>query len=198
MEMLHLIYDTETTGLPIDYKAHVHDVDNWPRLVQLAFMVCNDHWETLTTRNYIIKPVGFEISDEVAEIHGVSQERALEEGVDILVPLRELAITQELVDVQVGHNINFDRKVLGAEFIRNDMEEAYDYAKDMLPRICTMFKTTKLVGLKLGNRPKWPKLEELYSFLFNEPLNDAHDAMVDVMATRACYKRLVGTGEICP
>jgi DNA polymerase III epsilon subunit-like protein len=198
MEMLHLIYDTETTGLPIDYKAHVHEVDNWPRLVQLAFMVCNDHWETLTVRNYIIKPDGFEIPDEAAEIHGINQARALEEGVDILVPLREMAIVQELVDVQVGHNINFDRKVLGAEFIRNDMEGAYYQAKDVLPRICTMFKTTKLVGLKLGNRPKWPKLEELYSFLFNEPLDGAHDAMVDVMATRACYKRLVGTGEICP
>jgi DNA polymerase III epsilon subunit-like protein len=196
--MLHLIYDTETTGLPISYKAHVHEVDNWPRLVQLAFMVCNDEWETLTTRNYIIKPVGFEIPEESADIHGITTAIANSTGVDILVPLREMAIVQELVDVQVGHNINFDRKVLGAEFIRNDMEHVYEYAKDDLPRICTMFKTTKLCGLKTGNRPKWPTLQELHFHLFGENFKGAHDAMEDVLATRACYKQLVGTGEICP
>jgi DNA polymerase-3 subunit epsilon len=198
--MLHLIYDTETTGLPIDYKAHVHEVDNWPRLVQLAFVVCNDEWETLTMRNYIIKPDGFEIPEEAADIHGITTQIAESTGVDIEIPLREMAIAQELCGVQVGHNLNFDRKVLGAEFIRNDMDGAYDYSKCLLPRICTMFKTTKLVGLKQegSNRVKWPTLEELYSFLFNEPMEGAHDAMVDVMATHACYKRLVETGEICP
>jgi DNA polymerase III epsilon subunit-like protein len=198
--MLHLIYDTETTGLPIDYKAHVHEVDNWPRLVQLAFLVCNDEWETLTMRNYIIKPWGFTIPDEAAEIHGIDQVTALKEGVDILVPLRELAIVQEMCDVQVGHNINFDRKVLGAEFIRNDLEAAYDYAKDMLPRICTMFKTTKLCGLKQpdSNRPKWPSLQDLHLHLFGETFEGAHDAMADVLATLACYKELVQIGEICP
>jgi DNA polymerase-3 subunit epsilon len=198
--MLHLIYDTETTGLPIDYKAHVHEVDNWPRLVQLAFLVVNDEWETLTMRNYIIKPHDFVIPDEAAEIHGVDHVTALKEGVDILVPLRELAIVQELCGVQVGHNINFDRKVLGAEFIRNDMEDAYDYAKDLLPRICTMFKTTKLCGLKQNgsNRAKWPTLVDLHKHLFLTDFEGAHNAMTDVFATLACYKKLVEMGEICP
>jgi DNA polymerase III epsilon subunit-like protein len=197
--MLHLIYDTETTGLPINYGAHVHEVDNWPRLVQLAFVVVNDEWEMLTSHNYIVKPKGFEIPDEAAKIHGITQELAEEEGVNILFPLRELAMCQEICDVQVGHNVNFDRKVLGAEYIRNDMEGAYDYAKDLLPRICTMFKSTKLCGLKNSRGgAKWPTLQELHNHLFDEDFDDAHNAGSDVMATLACYKKLVGMGEICP
>jgi DNA polymerase-3 subunit epsilon len=197
--MLHLIYDTETTGLPIDYKAHVHEVDNWPRLVQLAFLVVNDEWETLTMRNYIIKPDGFNIPEEAADIHGITTAIAESTGVEIWIPLRELALAQELCGVQVGHNINFDRKVLGAEFIRNDMEGAYDYAKDLLPRICTMFKTTKLCGLKNSRGgAKWPTLQELHVHLFDYEFSGTHDAMVDVHATLACYKKLVGMGEICP
>lgn len=33
---MFLIFDTETTGLPADYKAPLTNFENWPRLVQLA------------------------------------------------------------------------------------------------------------------------------------------------------------------
>jgi hypothetical protein len=63
-----------------------------------------------------------------------------------------------------------------------------------------MFKTTKLVGLKQegSNRVKWPSLQELHVHLFDYEFSGTHDAMADVNATAACYKKLVETGEICP
>lgn len=194
--MKHLIYDTETTGLPIDYKAHVHEVDNWPRLVQLAWMVIDDDFETLTYRNHIINPYGkFIIPDGSSEIHGITNEEADKKGVHIMRALLEFQVAQSICDVQVGHNVNFDRKVIGAEFIRRDMEDAYQRGKDM-PRICTMFKTTKLVGLKKNNRPKWPTLQELHCHLFGETFDNAHNACGDVQATVRCYKELVEGGLI--
>lgn len=33
---MYLFFDTETTGLPKNWKAPVSDLNNWPRLVQLA------------------------------------------------------------------------------------------------------------------------------------------------------------------
>jgi hypothetical protein len=36
---MYLFFDTETTGLPKSWKAPVTDVNNWPRLVQLAFLL---------------------------------------------------------------------------------------------------------------------------------------------------------------
>jgi hypothetical protein len=36
---MFLIFDTETTGLPRDYNAAITDLDNWPRMVQIAWQL---------------------------------------------------------------------------------------------------------------------------------------------------------------
>ena len=36
---MYLFFDTETTGLPKNWKAPITDLENWPRLVQLAWLV---------------------------------------------------------------------------------------------------------------------------------------------------------------
>ena len=202
--MIHLIYDTETNGLPIDYNAHVHEVDNWPRVVQLAWMLVDDEFETLTFRNHIIKPVfdvlnncnEWEIPADYAEIHGITTERAINEGIDIRIALAEFSVAQNVAGVQVGHNVNFDRKIVGAEFIRADMEDAYEFAKNM-QRYCAMFKSAKLCGYrnKRGGL-KWPTLQELHFTLFLDEFDGSHNALADVQATGKCYQELIKRGVI--
>ena len=34
---MFLIFDTETTGLPLDKNAPLTNFDNWPRVVQIAW-----------------------------------------------------------------------------------------------------------------------------------------------------------------
>ena len=34
-----LVFDCETTGLPIDYKDSIYNSDNWPFIVQLSFIL---------------------------------------------------------------------------------------------------------------------------------------------------------------
>ena len=36
---MYLIFDTETTGLPLNWKAPLTDFNNWPRMVQLAWQI---------------------------------------------------------------------------------------------------------------------------------------------------------------
>ena len=40
--MKYLFIDTETTVLPKDDKLSPMIVDNWPRLVSLAYILCDD------------------------------------------------------------------------------------------------------------------------------------------------------------
>jgi DNA polymerase III epsilon subunit-like protein len=54
--MTYLIFDTETTGLPINWKAPVSDLNNWPRLVQIAWMQCDNSGKILSSSDYIVKP----------------------------------------------------------------------------------------------------------------------------------------------
>ncbi|MCX6741278.1 MAG: hypothetical protein NTY61_02675, partial [Candidatus Parcubacteria bacterium] len=35
----YLFFDTETTGLPKNWKAPIEDLDNWPRIVQIAWAI---------------------------------------------------------------------------------------------------------------------------------------------------------------
>ena len=36
---MYLFFDTETTGLPRNWKAPVTDLNNWPRMVQIAWIL---------------------------------------------------------------------------------------------------------------------------------------------------------------
>ena len=59
----YLFFDTETTGVPKNYKAPITDLDNWPRLVQLGWILCDEQGSELQTGNDIIKPNGFIIPE---------------------------------------------------------------------------------------------------------------------------------------
>ena len=52
---MYLFFDTETTGLPKNWKAPVTDVNNWPRMVQLAWETYDVQGNLLARNNHIIK-----------------------------------------------------------------------------------------------------------------------------------------------
>ena len=188
-----LFFDTETTGLPKNYKAEISDLDNWPRIVQLGFCFHADE-EHFTEYEFIIKPDGWEIPAKAAEIHGITTERALAEGIAIKNALDVLGNWINMADLVVGHNVSFDRKVLGAEFLRAGMPDLL-HGK---PRLCTMHSTTKFCNLPGKYGPKWPKLEELYQVLFEELPSVSHSALADVKTTAKCFFELIDRNVITP
>ena len=78
---MYLFFDTETTGLPRNWKAPVTDLNNWPRLVQLAYLYYDADGKKIMGGDCIIKPEGFTIPTDASRVHGITTERALEEGV---------------------------------------------------------------------------------------------------------------------
>lgn len=79
----YLFFDTETTGLPKNWRASVNDLNNWPRLVQLAYLLYDNVGNLISEGNYIVKPEGFTIPTDVSSIHGITTEKALKEGNEI-------------------------------------------------------------------------------------------------------------------
>ncbi|MBU1043159.1 MAG: 3'-5' exonuclease [Candidatus Omnitrophica bacterium] len=181
-----LFFDTETSGLPRNWKAPISDGNNWPRLVQIAWIVFNEKGERIRTKDYIIKPEGFLIPAEAAKIHGISTEKAINDGKDLSAVLNEFNGEINSSDILVAHNINFDSKIIGAEMIRKEITTNLFSRK----LVCTMESTTnfcKIPGL-YGN--KWPKLSELYMKLFGEDFEEAHNASADIEATAKCFWKL--------
>ncbi len=151
---MYLIFDTETTGLPRSYNAPMSDLDNWPRLVQLAWQLHDEKGRLLSNKNFIIRPEGFTIPYNAEKVHGISTKRALEEGhplQEILQVFREdVAQTKYLV----GHNIGFDIHVVGSEFLRAGLVMPFEGkseldTKDISVQFCALpgGKGGKLNGL---------------------------------------------------
>ncbi|MEI7596758.1 MAG: 3'-5' exonuclease [Bacteroidota bacterium] len=118
---MYLFFDTETTGLPKNWKAPVTDTNNWPRLVQLAWLVYNEKGELIDAQDFIIKPDGFTIPAEASRVHGINTQRALEEGVELTEVLVKFNEHISNMPYLVAHNMSFDEKIVGAEFVRTQI-----------------------------------------------------------------------------
>lgn len=191
----YLFFDTETTGLPPrDLEDSSYDqIDVWPRLVQIGWIVTDENGNTIKRRSEIIRPEGFIIPKDASDVHGITTEKAMQTGVPIGKVLREIYDDMLHVKLLVAHNFGFDHKILGAEFYRKNIDTNIIDDKE---HICTMLSTTnycELLPIRFGEY-KWPKLEELHHKLFGCTFSDAHDALADVEATKKCFFELKKKG----
>lgn len=189
---MYLFFDTETTGLPKNWKAPITDLNNWPRLVQLAYLLYDANGKHIDGGDFIIKPFGFTIPLEASKIHGISTEKAMEEGKDLKKVLEDFHSLINESQHLVAHNMSFDEKIVGAEFLRNNMQNSIETKK----KICTMQSTTQFCALNGPYGYKWPKLSELHIKLFGTDFEEAHNAAVDITATAKCFWELKRLGKI--
>ena len=180
---MYLFFDTETTGLPKNWKAPVTDLNNWPRLVQIAWVFTDKSGNVLTKSNYIIKPDGFTIPVEASNVHRITTERAHNEGIALEKVLRLFNDYVVESDYIVAHNINFDEKIIGAEFIRKGITTSFNNKH----KLCTMQSSTNFCKIPGPYGYKWPKLSELHIKLFGVDFEEAHDAAADINATVKCF-----------
>lgn len=184
---MYLVFDTETTGLPKSYQAPMSDFSNWPRMVQIAWAIFDAEGRNWIKKSYVIYPDGYIISDEVAKIHRVTQERAMKEGVALKRVLEEFLQDVSRVDFVIGHNIDFDEKIVGSEILRQGMDESLEILLGA-EKICTMRSSVSFCKIPNSRGGyKWPNLTELHNCLFKTGFDEAHDALVDVIACANCF-----------
>lgn len=181
--MKYLFFDTETTGLPKNYKAPYTDLENWPRVVQLSWLI-SENSEVIKESDNIIK-VDFPIPAQSSAVHGITNEVSLAKGKELSQVLDELLADIEEVDALICHNLSFDLAILQSELLR--AQKNPELNKKMF---CTMKSAVDYCKLPGRYGFKWPKLEELYDICFQEKLENAHDAMVDVKATFRVFDKL--------
>lgn len=189
---MYLFFDTETTGLPTNWKAPVTNTANWPRLVQLAWLLYDQHGALLSSGDYIIRPEGFSISAEATKIHGITMDIARNKGVPLISVLDIFQDELQKSSILVAHNMSFDEKIVGAEFLRNKRPNHLDGKR----KICTMDCTTDYCALPGPYGYKWPKLQELHFKLFKTHFQEAHNAAVDIEMTAKCFWELKRLGVI--
>lgn len=190
-----LFFDTETTGFFQD-RLTVDDPAQ-PYIVQLAAQLCDEGGEAISGFSFIVDPGigdGIDIPARASEVHGITNERAVQFGVSPEFALSAFTHLYQRADTVCAHNIKFDKGVMEAAIARH-------YKKVMPLRkqlFCTMEAATPIINLPPTERmravgidkPKPPKLEECIRHFFGESLEGAHDAMIDVAACRRVYFHL--------
>lgn len=197
---MYLFFDTETTGVPKNYKASYQDVDNWPRITQLAWSLYGEKGNLIMQSQNLIKPDGWKIPS-VEELtrqgnknpnffveNNMSTERCERDGRPIAIELKLFVAVMNQAKFLIAHNINFDKAVLGAEMHRLGI-----VSDKKLTKFCTMMSTTQVCRIPNANGKgwKWPKLTELHFWLFKTDFEGAHDASFDVAATAKCFFELL-------
>lgn len=181
-----LIFDTETNGFPIDWKASLYDTENWPRIISIAWFKIAPNGQKLAAQSFIVK-ADFPIIIEAEKIHGISNSVANNLGVSVKEILS--LFDKEILDCKylIAHNIEFDFAVLFSEYLRLNIDTT---ELSSIKQICTMKQSLQYCKIPTKKGYKYPKLSELYEKLFSTKIINAHNANTDAEVCMECFKEL--------
>lgn len=182
-----IFYDTETTGLP-DWKSPSGS-DSQPHIVQLGAILCDlDSREVIEELDVIIKPDGWEIPEETIEVHGITNERALNEGIPEQETIERFLKLRGQAH-RVAHNRTFDQRIIRIALKRFFTEEDQEIWAEKEDHECTMLMAKPIMQLppKGHYGYKNPKLEQAYEHFTGKELQNAHTAMADARACMEIY-----------
>jgi DNA polymerase III subunit epsilon len=194
--MMLLFYDTETTGLLNFKESYQHETQ--PSLVQLAAVLTDNDGTERACLSMIVDP-GRPIPKQASDVHGITDDIVERCSVPPAVALNAFKWLVLRADTMIGHNQGFDQKVMSTAFHRSEMDDVVSRIDNVMVKVDTMKPATKVVKI-LHKKPrherdyKWPKLEECIRFFFDEELEGAHDALVDVRACMRVYHKLLEGG----
>lgn len=206
--MRTLVFDSETTGLSKTQIISPSTIHLWPHIVQFSYIIFDAKANKIVKiKDSIIKvPETVTISEENANIHGITNEISLAKGVSLQPELEEFFEDLNTVDHIVGHNVSFDLNMIKAELQRliidslnlNEVIKFQEYTTKLNTSKnihCTMQETIEYCAIEVKDkfgRPykKFPKLVELYQKMFNVTPKNLHNSLIDVIVCLRCFMKL--------
>ncbi len=189
-----LFFDTETTGLPLYDQPS--DDPRQPHIVQLgALLVDLDSRRELSCIDVIVKPDDWTIPDDVAAIHGISTEHAMDAGIPESMAV-DMLLALWANRTRIGHNESFDARIIRIALKRfvdprnpdatTPMSDQWKAGvSECTQRVATPLLTThrKAKGLK----GKTCSLAEAHELLLGRPIEHAHSAIADARSCMDVY-----------
>lgn len=197
-----LIIDVETTGLPerghLSFGQLPSHEDllsyNNARVVQVSMMLCDEQFEEVEFKDFVVKSDGFIINNST--FHGITNEISASEGVTFLKIAEIISGYLKKVSHIVAHNANFDISILKSEFYRLGLYSIIDEINTKRI-LCTMKHTKMIVKARYKNGGiKYPSLAELYSYVFKKNIENAHNSKYDVINLHSIVKNMYNSEEL--
>lgn len=186
-------YDTETTGLPLFREPS--DDPRQPHLVDICILAYDANGTLVDSFEAMIRPDGWVIPNEVAVIHGITTEMAMDMGIPEAEALDGFMAIHDRAGLRVAHNIAFDDRIMRIALSRYRGKEAADAFK-ATPGYCTAAKskpicqlppTEKMKATNFKNSFKTPTVAEALLHFTGEELVGGHRARPDTEACARIY-----------
>lgn len=189
---MYTIIDTETTGL-FDFSRPA-DAEGQPRLASFAMLAADDDCNLICATHVLVRPDGWQMGEEAERINGLSQQLLEAHGVSVDQVLVRYAAEITRGSIIVGHNIDYDAKIMRGELRRYGLEDF----KGRTATICTMRALTDFCCIpKVNGRGyKWPKLSEAVRHCLNRDPSGAHGALHDALDALDLLRWLKQNGRL--
>lgn len=160
------VFDLETTGVDVDSS----------RIVSACVAVLDDQGEVVARWDWLADP-GIEIPPGASAVHGITTERAREEGRSARSVVTEIAQTLRVLLATgvpvVVYNAPYDLSLLDRECRRHGLEPIEAPGPIIDPLV---------IDKSVDRYRKGKRTLEVTAALYSVPLDDAHDAGSDAIA----------------
>lgn len=193
-----LVFDSESTGIP--HFKDPSDAPHQPHLVELCGLLFTEGGALIETFEAIIKPDGWDITEEISAIHGITHAHAMDVGMSEKDAILGFLNLHGFADVRVAHNRTFDDRMIRIGIKRYLGEEAANEFK-VLPAECTALLSKPVCKLppteamkktSFKNSFKTPSLSEALSHICGVEQEERHRANADAWACARVYFALKG------
>lgn len=195
-----VVFDAETTGIPL-FKERSND-PRQPHLVELAALLYSRDGELKETLHYIVKPDGWEITEETVAVHGITHEHALANGEAESDVIKAFMAMHARASLRVAHNRNFDDRLIRSGIARymadlptlaDDYKGAPGECTALLSKpLCQLPPTEKMKQTNFKNSFKTPTLGEAFQHFTGCGLVNSHTALADAQACARIYFAIKG------
>jgi DNA polymerase III epsilon subunit-like protein len=203
-------------------------IGKWPSIIQFSYIIYDleDPKNAKIFNKYIDIPENIVISEGSVQVHHITREKIENESAEKKAPIGDVLtefmndIMNPEITVVVGHNVQFDRKMVIAELLKiagddliPHMKTAFEYLMDDNKFVCTMNSTASICNIqmpvnykdkktgkdKVFYKIKSPKLSESYNYYFGyfPSGDDLHDALIDVVVCLRIFVKYEYKEDIC-
>jgi DNA polymerase III alpha subunit (gram-positive type) len=160
------------------------ETDGYDKIIQVAYNIYDSYFQLIKKCDHLIN----DKSGKVDFYRRISIDEIRTNGISPKSMLEILSNDMKNCNYIVGHNIIFDITKLMKYYNKYKIKCVFPEQLDTMKSSRTYVK-----ALTINGRLKYPKLGELYHYLFNEPpdSDSCHRADYDVHITYQCFIELV-------
>jgi DNA polymerase III epsilon subunit-like protein len=175
---LIFIFDTETDGLIKN--------ESFPNIIQISWMIM-DYDGIVYKKNTELINCDFNPNSDAFKVNKIKPDIIRKLGVEPEEAYLKIMYDLKYCVMMSAHNLDFDYPVLKNEFYKYNID--FDFSQ--IKRFCTMKWGHSQLKNESNPDPKYPKLTELYEYLFNHSVRQYHNSHSDVVILSKIIKEIL-------